>query len=103
MRRLKYVLIVGNGINEIDASGEDVLSLLVGRLRGAGYEFGMSGLNDGILDLLKRTHLYEKIGEENLFRNVSEALKAIHASAHEGSPESACPLLTVVRRRSECP
>ena len=30
---LKHVIIVGNGINELDASGEDILSQLIDRLR----------------------------------------------------------------------
>lgn len=103
MPHLRYVLIVGNGINEIDASGEDVLSLLVGRLRDAGYEVGISGLNDPMLDLLRRTHLYEKIGEKNLFRSVNHALREIHAAAHEGSSEAVCPLLRVVPRDGSPP
>jgi SulP family sulfate permease len=98
MPDLKHILLVGNGINELDASGEEMLSVLVDRLREAGYGFSISGLNDSVLDVLRRTHLYEKIGEDHLFPNVTMAMSAIHDKAHENSSEEECPLTTVCFR-----
>jgi len=92
---LRYILIVGNSINELDASGEEMLSLLIGRLRESGHDVFISGLNDSVLDVMRRTHLYEKIGEDHLFRNVDKALAKIHGPAHRNSHEKECPLLTV--------
>ncbi|HDS01201.1 MAG TPA: STAS domain-containing protein [candidate division Zixibacteria bacterium] len=96
MPELRHVLIVGNGINELDASGEDMLSHLTDRLREAGYDLSISGLNDHVLDTMRRTYLYYKIGEDHLFRNADRAIAAIHASAHKDSSERKCPLLEVV-------
>ncbi|MFZ5979042.1 MAG: SulP family inorganic anion transporter [Candidatus Zixiibacteriota bacterium] len=96
MPELKHIIMVGNGINELDASGEDMLSQLVGRLRDAGYDISITGLNDAVLDVLRRTHLYEKIGEDHLFRNVDRAIAALHKKTHLGSKETACPLVEVV-------
>jgi len=93
MRELKHVVIVGNGINELDASGEEMLSLIVTRLRGSGYDVSLSGLNDSVLDVMKRTRLLERVGEDHLFRNVAHAIDTIHAEAHRGSDERQCPLL----------
>ena len=42
---------------------------------------------------MRRTHLYEKIGEDHLFRNVAMAISEIHDKAHENSPEEECPLI----------
>jgi MFS superfamily sulfate permease-like transporter len=95
MPELRHVLIVAHGINELDASGEEMLSQLVSRLRSAGYEVSFSGLKDDILDVLKRTHLYEEIGEGNMFPTQAHAIEAIHAKAHENSQEKECPLLKV--------
>ncbi len=95
MPDLKHILLVGNGINELDASGEEMLSVMVDRMREAGYGFSISGLNDSVLDVMRRTHLYEKIGEEHLFRNVDMAISEIHDKAHENSTEEECPLITV--------
>ncbi|PKK83075.1 MAG: sodium-independent anion transporter [candidate division Zixibacteria bacterium HGW-Zixibacteria-1] len=96
MPHLKQVIIVGNGINELDASGEDILSLLADRLRENGLGVSVTGLNDSVLDVMRRTHLYEKIGENQLFRNVARAIDALHREAHIGSDEAPCPLLEVV-------
>ena len=96
MPHLKHVIIVGNGINELDASGEDILSLLTDRLRENGLAVSITGLNDSVLDVMRRTHLYDKIGENQLFRNVARAIDALHREAHIGSDESPCPLLDVV-------
>jgi MFS superfamily sulfate permease-like transporter len=90
---LRHVLIVGDGINELDASGEEMLSMLVARLRESGFEVSLSGLNDSVLDVLKRTRLYERIGEDHIFPNVSSAVEALHGPSHRGSDEKTCPLV----------
>ncbi len=95
MPELRHVLIVAHGINELDASGEEMLSLMVDRLRAAGYELSFSGLKDTVVDVLKRTHLYEKIGGEHMYPTQAIALDAIHARAHVDSDEEECPLVTV--------
>jgi SulP family sulfate permease len=96
MPELKHVLIVGNGINELDASGEDMLSHLVDRLREAGYDLSISGLNDHVLDTMRRTYLYYKIGEDHLFRNATRAIEAIYPETHKDSSEDPCPLMETV-------
>lgn len=93
---LKHVLIVSHGINEIDASGEEMLSHIVERLREARYEVSFSGLNDHVLDVMKRTHLYEKIGEDHIFPTQAMAIVGIHEKSHLNSEEKECPLLKVV-------
>ncbi|ACL04621.1 Sulfate permease [Desulfatibacillum aliphaticivorans] len=97
MPELREILIVANGINEIDASGEEALSLLVSRLRSGGVEVSFSGMKDSVKASLHRTHLYEHIGKENFYPLQVQALEAIHARAHRGSDEKDCPLTTVVK------
>jgi SulP family sulfate permease len=96
MPELRHIIIVANGINELDASGEDMLSTLIDRLRGQGYDISLTGTNDHVMDTMKRTYLYYKIGENNMYRNVAKALEAIHEKAHEDTDEEVCPLLEVV-------
>jgi sulfate permease, SulP family len=96
MPGLRHILIVGNGINELDASGEDMLSILVSRIREAGYDISFSGLNDSVIDTLHRTHLYDKIGEDHFYRNATRAIHAIYSHAHLGSSEDHCPLKEVI-------
>ncbi len=95
MPELRAVILVGNGINELDASGEEKLSELVDRLRDTGCDIFISGLNDQVLDVMKRTHLYAKIGEDHLYRNVAWAIEACHEKSHQGSGETICPLTRV--------
>ncbi len=106
MPELKHILVVANGINDLDASGEEALSLIVDRVRSAGYRISFSHLKETVLAAMERTHLLEKIGQENIYPLAAAALAAIHAEAHQGSDEINCPLITVcpldqVRERSE--
>lgn len=96
MPELRDIIIVGNGINELDASGEDMVSMLVDRIRESGCDISFSGLNDHVIDTMKRTYLYEKIGENHLFRNATRAIEAVHERAHLNSKEKKCPLKEVI-------
>jgi MFS superfamily sulfate permease-like transporter len=100
-KRLKHIIMVANGINDIDASGQEALSFVVDRVRRAGMDLSMSGVNETVMAALKRTHLASKIGEKNFYPNMKSAVNAIHASTHQGGKEKNCPLRTVVLT-SEC-
>jgi MFS superfamily sulfate permease-like transporter len=95
MPELTHVILVGNGINELDASGVDTMEILLERLDSLGLKFSLSGLNDDVLDTMKRTGLLARIGEENVYRNASAAINAVWSGAHEGSDEVKCPLRVV--------
>ncbi|MFY9941107.1 MAG: SulP family inorganic anion transporter [Desulfobacterales bacterium] len=94
-RQLRHIVIASNGINDIDASGEETLSLLVDRIRSAGVEISFSGVNESVMKVFKRTHLLAKIGTDHIFATMERAIAAIHADAHRDSTEKACPLVTV--------
>lgn len=95
MPHLRHIVIVGSGINELDASGEEMLSLIVDRLRDRGLKISLCSLKDQVLQVLKRTRLYEKIGEKNIYPDKVKTLVSIHQDAHYNSPEKECPLLKV--------
>ncbi len=94
MPELKHILIVSNGINDMDASGEEMLSLIVERVRSAGYEISFAGLNEIVLGVMNRTHLLAKIEEKNIYADIYQAVEAIHSSGRTQCKES-CPLLWV--------
>ena len=96
MPELRHIILVGNGINELDASGEEMISMLVNRVREAGKDISFTGLNDNVLDTMRRSYLYEKIGPDHFFRNVTSAVESLHAPMHLNSTEPACPLKEVV-------
>jgi anti-anti-sigma factor len=94
MPELRHILIVCNGINDMDASGEEMLSLIVDRVRSAGYGISLAGLNEKVLGVMKRTHLLEKIGQENIYSTIFLAVENMHSSRQAQCLES-CPLLSV--------
>lgn len=96
MPELKYIVLVGNAINEIDASGDFMLASFVDRIRETGIDLFITGLNDSVMDSMKRTLLYYKIGDDHFFRNVAQAVDALWESSHCFSSEERCPLKEVV-------
>jgi anti-anti-sigma factor len=96
-KKLKHILLVANGINEMDASGEETLSLLVDRIRSAGLDISLSGVNEAVMKVIKRTHLLEKIGNDHIYPTVDKAISSIYHSAHQGTSEKECPLMTACK------
>jgi len=92
---LKHIIIVSNGINDMDASGEEMLSLIVDRVRSGGYDISFSGIKENVLEVMERTHLDAKIGDDNMFPTMHEAVSTIHSRAHTQCDEKSCPLLSV--------
>jgi len=92
---LKHIIFVCNGINDMDASGEEVLSLVVERIRGAGLDISFSGMHRDVKAVLKRTHLNVKIGEDHFFPTMERAIGAVYKKTHRHSDEKECPLAAV--------
>jgi len=96
--KLKHIIIVANGINDMDASGEEALSLIVDRVRSSGLDISLCGVNEAVMAVLERTHLLEKIGRDHVYPTMESAICATHESAHaETDEEGDCPLTTVCR------
>ncbi len=74
----KYLLVVGDGINQLDATGEEMLHHLVERLRETGVEIVFSGLKKQVRDVMQATGLNTLIGEANLFATEGAAIAAIY-------------------------
>jgi SulP family sulfate permease len=83
----KYLLVVGDAINQLDASGEEVVHHLVERLREGGMQVVFSGLKKQILDVMRSTGLFDLIGQENIFATEDQAIAAIQARLGEEARE----------------
>jgi len=79
--RARCLLVVGDGINELDASGEEVIHHLVDRLRGNGVTVVFSGLKKQVLDVMHATGLFDAVTQANIFPTADMALQAIYARA----------------------
>ncbi len=88
----KYLLVVGDAINQLDASGEEVLHHLVERLRDNDITVVFSGLKRQILQVLLATKLYDLIGEQNIFSNEDYALDEIYKRLELDAAGSVCPM-----------
>jgi len=76
--KAKYVLVVGDGINNLDATGEEVIMHLHERLHESGITLVFSGLKKQVLDVMRNTGLFDKIGQQHIFANEDQALAAIY-------------------------
>jgi len=90
----EFILVVGDAINQLDASGEEVLQHLNQRLRENNIQIVFSGLKRQVLMVMRKTGLFDEIGQENIFANEDMALEAIYKRLGDTSEfDSAnCPL-----------
>jgi MFS superfamily sulfate permease-like transporter len=89
---LRYILLDARGINDMDASGEEALELLVERVRSAGLGFAMSGVKGQVMTVMARTGLLDKIGKDSLYPDTADAVKDIIKKVHSSSdlPATGC-------------
>jgi SulP family sulfate permease len=76
--RLRFVLVKCSGINDIDASGIEVLRSLGDRFRKNGIVLTLSELKWQVQNVLDRTGLTDIIGKENIFATDESALAELN-------------------------
>ena len=89
----KHLLIVSDGINQLDASGEEVIHHVVARLRSNGIRVVFSGLKKQVIDVMRHSGLFDYIGQENVFPDEEKALDSIYAEVLEADPNAQCRLM----------
>ncbi len=88
---LKFVIIDAEGINEIDATGEEMLHELERRLQSLGIELLFARAKKQIMDILKRTGFVEHVGKERFFRLRTHAFEYAWAKLGDDHADT-CPL-----------
>lgn len=89
---LKYILVVANGINGLDASGVEMLKNLVDRLSQNKIALVFCSIKGNVTDVMQRTGLIDKIGQDNIFASEDAALKEIaRRLARAGSDAGEAP------------
>ena len=71
------VLVIGSGINEIDASGEDRIHEVARRLREVGVCLCFSGLKHQVMQALEKSGLVDELGREAFFPDKETALEML--------------------------
>jgi SulP family sulfate permease len=88
---LKFVIIDAEGINEIDATGEEMLHSLTGRLREAGIELIIARAKKQLWDTFERTNLMERLGRDHVFALRTQAFNYAWDRLGDNHAET-CPL-----------
>jgi SulP family sulfate permease len=91
--RISFLLVVADGINEIDASGEEVMHHLVERLRANGITVLFAGLKKQVLDVMRATGLFDYVGQANIYPNADLAIQAAYAAADAAGVQHGATLL----------
>lgn len=92
-KEAKFILVVGDAINQLDASGEEVMHHLTERLKETGVTMVFSGLKRQILKVMHQTGLFAKVGAENIHATENMALEAIYSRLDDDEFDSSyCPL-----------
>ena len=80
------------GVNDMDASGEEALEMLVKRVRSAGLGFAMCGVKGQVLEVMERTGLLHHIGSDEIYADSKAAVKGLVAKVHTNTdlPEKGC-------------
>ena len=88
---LKFVIIDAEGINSIDATGEEMLGNLIDRLKEAGVEMIFARAKKQLWDTFERTHLMDKLGRDHMFAIRSQAFNYVWNRLGDNHAET-CPL-----------
>jgi SulP family sulfate permease len=76
-REIRYILIAAQGINQLDATGVEMLRNLSERLRQSGVTLVLGGVKRQVLDVMQRTGLTSAMGEENVFATDKAAIEGL--------------------------
>jgi SulP family sulfate permease len=74
---VKHLVLIGSGINYIDASGLETLENLMGQLREAGVNFYLAEIKGPVLEQLRRVDFLEHLGAERIFVTTHLAMQAL--------------------------
>ena len=96
---LRYIVVDAEGINEIDATGEEMLHLLARRLKAAGVELVFARAKKQVLDVLVRTRFVQHLGEEHFTRLRNQAIEFAREEIDCDCEE--CPLLVAMPRSEQ--
>lgn len=75
--KTKAILVVGSGINDIDASGEEKIREIAGRLKSVGVSLYFSGLKNQVRQVFEKCGLTQELGPDVFFTNKEAALSSL--------------------------
>lgn len=88
---LKFVIIDAEGINEIDATGEEMIHNLINRLKESGIELIVARAKKQLWDTFERTGLIDELGRDHMFALRTQAFNYAWDRLGDNHAET-CPL-----------
>ncbi len=82
-KALKAVIINADSINNMDSSAVHAVADMITDLKAVGLNVLFTGVKGPVRDAMVKGHLIEKIGEQNFFMSVQEAVDSIDLSGSE--------------------
>lgn len=73
----RFILVIGSGINDIDASGEEKIREVAERLRKVGVRLVFSGLKYQVYRIFQKANLVEELGSDVFYSDKESALRAL--------------------------
>ncbi|MCU7905811.1 MAG: solute carrier family 26 protein [Candidatus Thiodiazotropha sp. (ex Epidulcina cf. delphinae)] len=98
---LKYIILDSEGINQIDATGEEVLHHLWERLQAQGITLIIARMKKQFMDTIRRTGLKDKMGDSTFYSRIGLALNHVWNQLGDSYDRKNCPLRSPYRRRQE--
>lgn len=74
---IRRILICASGINDIDASGVDMLESLHKTLLGDGLELSLSAVKKQVSDVLERAGFLDRLGRDRVFATDAQAVETL--------------------------
>ncbi|MCG8532294.1 MAG: SulP family inorganic anion transporter [Desulfovibrionales bacterium] len=79
--KLQRIILAACGINDVDASGAEALELIIDKVQSQNIIFSVCAMNSTMEHVLDSAHLLDKIGRENIYQTIQEALYAASPDA----------------------
>ena len=89
---LKYIVVDGQGINSIDATGEEMLASVTRRLEKSGVIMLFANFKRQVILVLHNSGFIEQFGDERLFATADQALDAVWEELGDSHDIVECPL-----------
>ncbi len=85
----EFILIIGSGINEIDASGEEKIREVAKRLDDVGVTLVFSSLKHQVRKILQKSGICEDLGHDSFFSDKETALEVLTARLNAAADSAA--------------
>lgn len=85
---IESVLLIAAGINEIDATGIEILDTIHGKLNSSGVKFYMSDVKGPVMDRIRSAGFDQKFIEERVFLSAHLAMNSIESGRVQTSNEA---------------